>query len=561
MESFSDYGIDVGPHRGEEVKTTCPQCSPTRKKKNYPCLNVNTIKGCWHCWHCGWSGFIKGGERTQPTFTRSEMYNKPEQEQQLPLSSKAIEFFEQRGISVETLEAEGVCMENVWMPQVERHVTAIAFPYYKHGELVNFKYRDNAKNFRQVSGCEKVFYRYDHISVRETIIVEGEMDALTVAQCGMDNVVSVPDGAPAPTAKTFDHKFEFLNDENLDQVERFIIAVDSDEPGRKLEEELSRRLGKERCSRVMWPDGCKDANETLLKHGADAVRQAILDAQPYPIEGVLTVDDFSQEMESIYSEGMPEGADTGWRGLNDFYRPLPGQLCVITGIPGSGKSEWLDALTVNLTLHQGWTIGIFSPENQPSSFHAAKLMEKCIGKPLREMTREEFEDAKHWLKTCYRFLMPEQRTIADLLSRAKVLVRRFGMKGLILDPYNELTHTHRKEGVSETEYISDFLAKIKSFAQANGVHVWLVAHPAKLRREMDGSYPVPTVYDIAGSANFANKADVIITVHRDKTNLEAPTEIHVQKMRSRWAGKLGQANLFWEGRSGRYRDGSAPPVF
>jgi twinkle protein len=149
-------------------------------------------------------------------------------------------------------------------------------------------------------------------------------------------------------------------------------------------------------------------------------------------------------------------------------------------------------------------------------------------------------------------VLPEDRTLESLLAKAKLLVKRYGMKGLIIDPYNEITHTNRKDGISETEYVSDFLAQLRGFARHMGVHIWLVAHPTKLQKGMDGKYPVPTGYDVAGSAHFFNKADNIIAIHRDKADPGAYSEVHVQKIRSRWLGQLGHTFLEWDKTSGRF---------
>jgi twinkle protein len=113
-------------------------------------------------------------------------------------------------------------------------------------------------------------------------------------------------------------------------------------------------------------------------------------------------------------------------------------------------------------------------------------------------------------------------------------------------------HTNRKDGVSETEYVSEFLAQIRAFARSMGIHICLVAHPTKLQKGVDGKYPVPTGYDVAGSAHFFNKADNIIAVHRDKSNPDAYVEVHVQKIRSRWLGQLGHVSLEWDKHSGRF---------
>jgi len=561
MKNFSDFGIDLNGRSGEEVKTTCPQCSHTRKKKNYPCLNVNTEKGVWHCHHCGWSGGLGSGVINRSAPPNRRVYHRPEFRPAV-LSDNAITFLTKRGITTDVLIRNRIALERVWMPQIEEEVQAIAFPYFKAGEIVNVKYRDSQKNFRQVAGAEKIVYKYDDIA-EITIICEGEMDALSLEVAGFRNAISVPDGAPTPESKNLELKFEFLDDERFDQVKQFVLAVDNDEPGKKLEDELARRLGRDKCMRVTWPEGCKDANEVLMRHGAEALRHCIEDAKAFPVEGVFSISDIEDDINNMLEFGMIKGEPTGWDSVNGLYTPAPGQWTLVTGIPSMGKSEWLDALAVNIAENAGWVFGVCSPENQPISWHAAKLIEKRMNERLvaGRVNQAKFHEAKAWLNEHFHFIMPEEPTLDSVLAKAKVLVRRHGMKGLIIDPYNELDHTKRKDGVNETEYVSTFLTQLRKFARENSIHVWLVAHPAKLMKEKNGEYPVPDGYTVSGSAHFYNKADNIVAVHRDVRNPQAPTEVHVQKIRSRWLGRRGTAFLQWQSNSGRFRefDGAYSP--
>lgn len=555
MKNFSDFGIDLNGRSGEEVKTTCPQCSHTRKKKSYPCLNVNTVKQIWHCHHCGWSGGLGQGVINRSAPPSRRVYPKPDY-RPTALSEKAMDWFAKRGITTEVLIRNRISMERVWMPQIEDESTAITFPFYKGGEVVNVKYRDGQKNFRQFAGAQKVLYKYDDITDDVTIICEGEIDALSLEVAGFRNAISVPDGAPSPDAKHFENKFEFLDDERLDSVKQWILAVDSDEPGRKLEDELSRRLGREKCMRILWPDDCKDANEVLMTYGAEGLRHLIQDAKPFPVEGVFSVSDIEEDINNMLEFGMVKGEPTGWDSVNGLYTPAPGQWTLVTGIPSMGKSEWLDALAINIAETAGWSFGVCSPENQPISWHAAKLMEKRMNERLvaGRVNQLKFQEAKAWLNDHFHFIMPEEPSLDSVLAKAKVLVRRHGMKGLIIDPYNELDHTKRKDGVNETEYVSSFLTQMRKFARENSIHIWLVAHPAKLMKDNKGIYPVPDGYTVSGSAHFYNKADNIIAVHRDLTVVNAATEVHVQKVRSRWLGKRGIAYLQWQPHSGRFKE-------
>jgi len=263
-------------------------------------------------------------------------------------------------------------------------------------------------------------------------------------------------------------------------------------------------------------------------------------------------------MRNLYLHGVERGVETGWKSLSDLYRVMPGEWTLVTGVPGHGKSEWLDALTVNLAMQHGWNFGIFSPENQPLTYHIQKLAEKYIGKPFAEgpterMNAVEFENAITWIDQHYTFILPDLPTVDDLLEVARQLVLRKGIRGLILDPWNEIDST-RASGLTETEHISHSLTRIRKFARDHGVHVWLVAHPTKLQKGLDGSYPVPTPYDVAGSAHWRNKADNCITVHRDAVKDDENVDIHVQKIRKKANGRIGVATLKYNRVVGQYRD-------
>ena len=354
---FASLGIDLSrAGSGPEVKTICPQCSHTRKKKNQQCLNVNLHDGLYNCWHCGWSGKAPDSNigRTpyrKPVYEKPKVYVKPEIKAE-GMSRSALEWFKARGITPQVLERNGVTTAKVFMPQLSAEVLAIAFPYRKGGEVVNCKYRDKDKNFRMATGAERALYGYDDIQAT-TIIVEGECDKLAVEVAGFENCVSVPDGAPAPNTKNIESKFDYLSDEKLQQVQQWIIAVDNDAPGERLKDELVRRFGEERCLFVKWPEGCKDANDVLIHHGPVTLKECIEAAEPPPIVGVFSADDFGDEFIRMYDEGVPSGLTTGWECIDAQWRVQPGQLTIVTGIPGHGKSEWVDALCVNLALEHG----------------------------------------------------------------------------------------------------------------------------------------------------------------------------------------------------------------
>lgn len=553
MKTWADFGLDVPATASGEYLTTCPQCSSQRKKKHAKCLSANVDEGVWVCFHCGWSGTLKTGGQRNELHWQKPQYRKPEARPLVDLPAKALKFFSDRGISQETLRAFKITVAKVYMPQIEEQVAAIMFPYMRGGELINAKYRDNLKNFRMEAGAERLLFNVDAIGER-VVIVEGEMDALAVYESGCEiPAVSVPDGAPVPTAKDYESKFSFLESaqEALDAAVEVVIAVDSDEPGKRLEDELARRIGREKCKRVTWPEDCKDANDVLVKHGHLALQECIAAAQPFPINGVFSVIDLSDKVDVLWERGWERGHSTGFANLDEYYTVRPGEFTVVTGIPNSGKSNFLDHLMVKLANRHGWRFAIFSPENQPLEDHMARMLEKYTGMPFAQgkserMSADQRDEAKLWLNDHFRWILPDEDadwTVENVLEKAKGLVFQFGIKGLLIDPWNELESGAAKDE-TETQYISRTLKRIRQFGRRYGVHVWVVAHPMKLQKDKEGNYPIPTPYDISGSAHWRNKADNCLAVWRDLINSESRhVEVHVSKVRFRQIGRIGHAQF------------------
>jgi len=566
MKIFADFQIDLNGHTGEEVATMCPQCSASRKNKHAKCLSVNTVKGVWCCHHCDWRGSLKSGEESRskpPKRIARPQFVKPSS-----VPPQVRDWFAKRGITEETVARHCIALQTAYMPQLEEEVPCLAFPYMRNGETVNIKFRAlHEKAFRQVKDAEKILYGLDDLTEEWAVIVEGECDKLALDVAGIRNAVSVPDGAPPVGSRSSETKFEYLTTcaTQLDSLKKIVLAVDNDAPGKTLEEELSRRLGPERCWRVTWPDGCKDANDVLLHHGPVVLADCIASAKPFPIDGVFTVADLAGDVMSLYLEGLRGGVSTGWTKVDRHYTVRPGELTIVTGVPSHGKSQFLDALMINLAREHDWAFGICSPENLPARRHIAKLVEQYSGFPFREgplqrLPREELLPALDWLHAHVYFVAPEEAlTIPALLDKTKQMVARYGIRGFILDPWNEFDHT-RPAGQTETDYISTSLGQIRRFARKHGVHVWVVAHPQKLYRRDDDSYPVPTPYDISGSAHWRNKADNCLTIWRDENEPGSPVRLYVQKVRFREVGTVGMVELRWNKVNGRYEDFAMSPA-
>jgi twinkle protein len=565
MKQFADFSIQItGP--GPQVYTTCPQCAPSRKKKNAKCLSVNIEQGIWNCHHCGWSGSLKFGDdkNSRPFAWKPKTYRKPEFIKSDP-SKDLLAWFGQRGISESIVKKASIRIQSAYFPQLEESISAVVFPYFEGGEVVNCKYRGLLqKVFRQEFDAKKILYGVDDINEEELVIVEGEIDKLSCAEAGILSCVSVPDGAPPEGSAPSDRKFEYLANCGpiLEKLKKVILAVDGDGPGKTLEQELARRLGQERCWRVTWPEGCKDANDVLIHHGKQTLSQCIHDAKPWPIDHVVYPGDLGDDLLTLREAREVKGLSTGWKSVDEFYTVLPGELTIVTGIPGHGKSEFIDALILNLARMHGWGTAFCSPENLPVTRHVTKMLEKHVGGPFHDkghharMTEFEMIDALEFLHQHFAMIVPEESlTIQDLLEKAKGLVFQRGIRALVLDPWNEFDH-RRAPGLSETEHVSASLGLLRRFARNYGVHVWVVAHPAKLQKNIDDKYPVPRPYDISGSAHWYNRADNCLSIWRDVGNVQNRNnvEIHIQKIRNKHVGTIGMTTLTWDYISGRFSD-------
>jgi len=442
------------------------------------------------------------------------------------------------------------------MPAVKKRVTAIAFPYRKNGRVLNVKYRTREKNFCQEKGAKKILYGLDDLKNTDTaIITEGEIDKLSFDEIGYTFAVSVPDGAPSPGSKNYSSKFSYLDNcqKQLNHIEKFIIAADNDNPGLKLGRELARRLGYDKCYTVKYPKDCKDANDVLVNHGKGALINLIGQAKPYPLYGVLRVNDISDDLLYYHKNGIQNIFSTGWSNLDQYYRVRPGELTIITGYTSHGKSEFLDALMVNMIAKHQWQFGICSLENIPHRIHLVKLIEKFSGIPMSELSDSMISSEINKINDYVYFINPpdDNFNINNVLSIARSLVYRYGINGLILDPFNEFEHL-RSPHISETEYIGRFLSKLRRFAKSNQIHIWIVAHPVKAAMTGEGKTRIPNLYSISGSANWANKADngLVVFRHREDNKVE----IHIPKIRFKDVGKVGQTDLFYNSKSGCYHE-------
>ena len=542
IDEFNVHKLEEGKKQG-----ICPSCSPDRKPKNQKakCASYDWERGLGTCHNCNTSFQLHTYKRKGAS---EKVYVRPETPDAIrAVSTKVEDWFKTRGISQESLKDLRIGEGPEYMPQTGKTENVIKFNYFMGDQLINVKYRDGRKNFKLYKGAEKVFYNINSIiGFDYCVIVEGEMDVLALHEAGITNAISVPNGAT-------------LNSNNLDYLdncidyfedkEKIILAVDSDEAGQALQAELVRRLGSEVCYIATF-DGCKDANEYLQKHGKEKLSERISGARPVPLENVTTFRDIEDEVTDFVRNGFKPGFQVGLQNFDDIFSTYTGQFITVTGIPSSGKSDFVDQMVVGYNANYGWKTAFASPENVPTYLHAHKLMRKTWqGMPgAEDIGGDKWNQVADHCNSNYFHIDMERYTLESVLRKGAELVRRKGIKCLVIDPFNKVRDVDCKtEDVNR--YTMEYLSKIEIFAKKYDVLVFIVAHPTKMYKGSNGKIDEPTMYNIKGGGEWYDASYHGLLIHRD---YEAKTvKAKVLKVKFQNLGENGaEAHFKWEPKSG-----------
>jgi len=541
IDEFNQHKLETGKKQG-----TCPLCSHTRKPKNQKakCASYDWERGLGTCHNCNTTFQLHTYKRKGETV---RVYERPKQEVIKPPDTKVVEWFKSRGISQKTLADLNVGEGSEYMPQTGKTENTIKFNYFIGGELINIKYRDGRKNFKLYKGAEKVFYNIDSIVGYDTcVIVEGEMDVLALHEAGITNAISVPNGATLNT-----NNLDYLDNciDYFEDKEKIILAVDSDEAGQALQAELIRRLGSEVCYLAAFDD-CKDANEYLLKYDKQKLAERISSSRPVPLENVTTFRDIEDEVTDFVRNGFKPGYQIGLENFDRIFSTYTGQFITVTGIPSSGKSDFVDQMVIGYNQNYGWKTAFASPENIPTYLHAHKLMRKVWqGMPTAaDIHSNRWNQVADHCNNNFFHIDMERYTLESVLRKGAELVKRKGIKCLVIDPFNKIRDVDAKtEDVNR--YTMEYLTKIETFAKKFDVLVFVVAHPTKMYKDKDGKIEEPTMYNIKGGGEWYDASYHGLLVHRD---YEAKTvKAKVLKVKFQNLGENGaEAHFKWEPKSG-----------
>ena len=533
-------------------KAICPVCTPSRKPENQKKKDLELYwdTGLGFCHHCHERLQLHTYKKKSKTKVYAKPVFKPSD-----IGSKVVKWFEGRGISERTLKIAKVTEGKEWMPQTQKEENTIQFNYFLNGELINTKFRDGKKNFKLCKDAEKIFYNLDSIRTeKECVIVEGEIDALSFIEAGVYNVVSVPNGFTAQGTVNLDYLDGYLD--FFDNKEKIYLALDNDEAGLNGKEEFIRRLGAERCFIVDF-NASKDANEFLQANTREELKELLKTAKLPPIENIVVLDDLNEELDDFWLNGFEKGMTMDLPDFDKHFSIVLKQYTLVTGVPQSGKSEFLDQLLIKINLKYGHKIGYCSPENEPFTFHHDKLFQKLYGRRpngYAEIATSNVKQVKnHITENMYHVQFDKRYWLQDVLAKFTELVRRKGVRMFVIDPYNKIK---LKDGSTDVvKYTEEYHILLDEFVKKNDCHLFLVAHPYKMQLQ-EGSkqtHVMPTAYNIKGGSEHNDMSYNVLGVNR----IYESKLIHIKtlKVKFRHLGEINKDAFFsFNTVNGRYEE-------
>ena len=546
IDEFNQHSLKEGASQG-----ICPLCSSDRQPKNQKaqCASYDWERGLGTCHNCDTSFQLHTYQRkgaSEKVYVRPQTVHKPSSSTYTESIKK---WFKGRGISEQTMKDVGIWFGDEFMPQTGKKENTIQFNYWMGDQLINIKYRDGRKNFKLFKGAEKVFYNINSIVGYDwCVIVEGEMDVLALHEAGIKNAISVPNGATLNSNNLdyLDNCIDYLEDKT-----KIVIAVDADEPGQALKNEFVRRLGAEVCYLIDF-NGNKDANEFLIEHGADKLKSAIHAAKQVPLENVTTLYDIQDELKDFVQNGFKPGYQVGLENFDKIFSTYTGQFITVTGIPSSGKSDFVDQMVVGYNKNYQWKTAFASPENQPTYLHAHKLMRKTWQDmpSAGDIGGDKWNEVADHVNDNYFFIDMDKYNLESVLRKGAELVKRKGIKCLVIDPFNKVRDVNAHSD-DVNRYTMDYLAKIEAFCRKYDVLTFIVAHPTKMYKGSDGKIEEPTMYNIKGGGEWYDASYHGLLVHRDYD--AKTTKVKVLKVKFQNLGENGAESHFtWEPRSGSF---------
>ena len=539
-------GIEVKEHGGELFFKTCPYCKPRATRGNVRTFSINLKTGQFKCLRasCGISGnmvtlskdfdFSLGNEVDEYYRPKKRYKRLKQPKEAIKPKPEAIQYLESRGISEEVAKKYEITVQT-------SHPNILVFPFYDEKGVLQFvKYRktdfdkakDSNKEWCEASTKPILFgMKQCDDSFDTLVMVEGQLDSLAVATAGIPNAVSGPTGAQGFTWIPYCWDW-------LCKWKKIIVFGDFEKGSISLLDELAKRL-KDRVEHVREDNykDCKDANEILLKYGAEQVRKCVEESVKLPIDNVIDLADV-KELDPYSIEKIPTGiADVD----NLLCGGIPfGVVTIVTGKSGKGKSTFVGQI-ITRALNKGDNVFVYSGEMPNYLFKNAIDFQIAGPANVVEEDRRDYvkryvrKSAKDKIVEWYRGkCMLYDRTMVkdedtDLLNTIERMIVSQNSRVIVIDNLMTMINKTRVKG-SKLEAQSEVSNALEDMARFYNVCIILVAHKRKDSgiddEDMDDS--------IRGDSDIVNSAGVIIhyNVNKDENTMENyPRIISVTKNR------------------------------
>ena len=426
-------------------------------------------------------------------------------------------------------------------PKGVEMVPAIAYCNYLDGKIINVKFRsvqqhpvtgEWSKLFCQVSptkpcapyGIDSInLLRPDAQPIRQLIITEGEKDRLTLMTCGFPYVLSIANGASTNIEESHE-----AFDEWIQQAGEIIICGDTDRPGRRLVKLLIEQY-QTRAKVTTLPQGKKDISEVYDAFGSREVQRIIAEAQGISDADIYDLSEHKEDILDIMMGNYDRGYEVGMGGLTDgiFHPTSEGGLIILTGRPNSGKTDFLNCLMAHLMYHNQKRVAFFSFEKPIKGKHVREIARIVLGVRNTENMdgAESPEEARQENRRVLDFLsehmvdfdtktrLPDSKYIIGMME-AMMNRKKQKIDYLVIDPYVFINMTEGGSRATETEKVRLMLTKLQAWSRTR--HIWtvVVAHPRIQYKDGHEAFPPLDIYSVAGSAQWANLADFLLTVNR-----------------------------------------------
>ena len=424
-------------------------------------------------------------------------------------------------------------------PKGVEMVPAIAYCNYLDGKIINVKFRsvvlnpitgEWSKDFAQESPTKPCApYGIDSINpirpdagpIRQLIITEGEKDRLTLMSCGFPYVLSIANGAQTNIAESHEAFEEWIA-----QVEEIVICGDTDRPGRTMVKALLNAYTA-RAKVVHLSGNRKDISDVYADFGASEVRRIIQEAEDVAAQDIYDLHqhepDILEVMMGIYDKGYDVGM--GMKTDRIFHPTSDGGLIILTGIPNSGKTDFLNCMMAHLMFQRQKRIAFFSFEKPIKAKHVREIARVALGvedtasmdHTMKESEAREVNSqiinymTEHMVDFDTKTRLPDSDYIIAMAERD---MRKHGLDFLVIDPYVFIDMTEGGSRATETEKVRLMLTKLQAWSRTR--HIWtvVVAHPRIQYKDGHEAFPPLDIYSVAGSAQWANLADFLLTVNR-----------------------------------------------